>query len=154
MQSRGHELDELGAMYALEDCDLIGSRCQDRTTCPSRSRGFAHFDFGPQRLKIEGGVSCSPILNADGGAIGLISTGDEEFNLHPSLSDCFRLAAPRVSSLRRLRSFLKKNQPWLTAARGARSRSQPGLRSGALCERKTDICPNERHPCPNGKATV
>jgi hypothetical protein len=35
---------------------------------------------------------------------------------------------------------------------GQRGRSLTVLRSGALCEQKTDICPNEPQPaCPNGK---
>jgi len=47
--------------------------------------------------KIEGGMSGSPILNARGAAIGIISTaGDTEDarpnmtgdNMHPSLADC------------------------------------------------------------------
>jgi hypothetical protein len=41
-------------------------------------------------VKIEGGMSGSPILNADGAAIGVISTGNEGRgnNTHPSLADC------------------------------------------------------------------
>jgi hypothetical protein len=41
-------------------------------------------------VKIDNGMSGSPILNADGAAIGLISTGSEGFtnNRHPSLIDC------------------------------------------------------------------
>ena len=41
-------------------------------------------------VEIEGGMSGSPILNADGAAIGLISTDDEGYgnNSHRSLIDC------------------------------------------------------------------
>jgi hypothetical protein len=41
-------------------------------------------------VPIKSGMSGSPILNADGAAIGLISTGNEGFgrNTHPSLMDC------------------------------------------------------------------
>jgi hypothetical protein len=38
--------------------------------------------------KIESGMSGSPILDAAGAAIGLISTGSEDYNVHPSLTDC------------------------------------------------------------------
>jgi S1-C subfamily serine protease len=38
---------------------------------------------------IEGGMSGSPIINADGAAIGLISTSDADgMNIHPSLMGC------------------------------------------------------------------
>jgi hypothetical protein len=33
-------------------------------------------------------MSGSPILNGDGAAIGLISTGSTDSNINPSLSDC------------------------------------------------------------------
>jgi hypothetical protein len=41
-------------------------------------------------VEIKGGMSGSPILNAEGAAIGLISTGNEGYgkNKHPSLMDC------------------------------------------------------------------
>jgi hypothetical protein len=41
-------------------------------------------------VPIEGGMSGSPILNAEGAAIGLLSTGNEGLgnNQHPSLADC------------------------------------------------------------------
>jgi hypothetical protein len=41
-------------------------------------------------IKIESGMSGSPILNADGRAIGLISTssGDDTNNMHPCLMGC------------------------------------------------------------------
>jgi hypothetical protein len=44
-------------------------------------------------VPIEGGMSGSPILNAEGAAIGVISTGNESYrhpgdNTHPSLMDC------------------------------------------------------------------
>jgi len=39
-------------------------------------------------VKVASGMSGSPILNADGAAIGLISTGSADYNLHPSLMDC------------------------------------------------------------------
>jgi hypothetical protein len=38
--------------------------------------------------KIESGMSGSPILNDEGAAIGLLSTGGDDFNVHPSLADC------------------------------------------------------------------
>jgi hypothetical protein len=52
--------------------------------------------------KIDSGAG-SPILDADGAAIGLISTGDASSNLHPSLADCLpswllaKLSAERVA---------------------------------------------------------
>jgi hypothetical protein len=44
-------------------------------------------------VPIEGGMSGSPILNAEGAAIGVMSTGNESYrhpgdNIHPSLMDC------------------------------------------------------------------
>ncbi len=37
---------------------------------------------------IKSGMSGSPIINIDGAAIGLVSTGDRTLNMHPSLMDC------------------------------------------------------------------
>jgi len=37
---------------------------------------------------VESGMSGSPIVNDDGAAIGVVSTGGDGFNLNPSLTDC------------------------------------------------------------------
>lgn len=59
-------------------------------TCTVHNGGrFLAISDGAECIK--GGMSGSPIINSNGAAIGLVSTGggdDGGFNMHPSLGDC------------------------------------------------------------------
>jgi Trypsin-like peptidase domain len=61
----------------------------DRSWTPCAVHNNGRF-LSVSGVSIESGMSGSPIVNADGAAIGLISTSsdDDTFNMHPSLADC------------------------------------------------------------------
>jgi hypothetical protein len=83
-----NDLDRWGDAPEIE-VYLLSLADNDWHRCTAQSNGRGALILHQDSKLIKSGMSGSPILDAEGNAIGLISTtSGNDFSTHPSLSDC------------------------------------------------------------------